>query len=127
LPEGDGWLYELLITGQEEIERVFRALKDGDWLGWGPMYHWTDSTLKSIGRCLLGRWASPPLSRRTSVSRRRIRQPACGSACPKPMPTGPLALKLDGLYAGTKLADRDFRLSLIGKSTTDLSATKDPS
>ena len=32
---------------------------------------------------------------------------------------------LDGLYAGTKLADRDFRLSLIGKSTTELLATKD--
>jgi hypothetical protein len=32
---------------------------------------------------------------------------------------------LDGLYAGTKLADRDFRLSLIGKSTTELMATKD--
>ncbi len=32
---------------------------------------------------------------------------------------------LDGLYAGTNLADRKFRLGLIGKSTDDLLATKD--
>ena len=32
---------------------------------------------------------------------------------------------LDGLFAGTKLGDRDFRLSLIGKSTAELLATKD--
>jgi hypothetical protein len=24
-------------SGQQEIERVFRGLKDGDWLGWGPI------------------------------------------------------------------------------------------
>ena len=33
---------------------------------------------------------------------------------------------LDGLYAGTKLADHDFRLGLIEKSTADLVATNDP-
>jgi hypothetical protein len=32
---------------------------------------------------------------------------------------------LDKLYAGTKLNDRDFRLSLIEKSTAELMATKD--
>ncbi len=32
---------------------------------------------------------------------------------------------LDGLFAGTKLADRDYRLGLIDKSTADLLATKD--
>ena len=32
---------------------------------------------------------------------------------------------LKGLFAGTKLGDRDFRLSLIEKSTADLLATKD--
>jgi hypothetical protein len=32
---------------------------------------------------------------------------------------------LDRLYAGTKLADRDFRSSLFEKSTSDLLATKD--
>ena len=30
------------------------------------------------------------------------------------------------LFGGTKLGDREFRLSLIGKSTADLVATKDP-
>jgi hypothetical protein len=33
---------------------------------------------------------------------------------------------LQGLYDGTKLADRDFRLGLAGKSTAELLATKDP-
>jgi hypothetical protein len=32
---------------------------------------------------------------------------------------------LDGLYAGTKLADQSFRMSLLEKSTADLVATKD--
>ena len=31
--------------GQQPVERVFRGLKDGDWLGWGPMYHWTDHNI----------------------------------------------------------------------------------
>jgi hypothetical protein len=33
---------------------------------------------------------------------------------------------LQQLFAGTKLGDRDFRLSLLDKSTADLLATKDP-
>lgn len=32
---------------------------------------------------------------------------------------------LQGLYAGTKLADRDYRLGLLDKKTADLTATKD--
>src|ERR1035437_4937329 len=33
-------------SGQQSIERVFRGLKDGEWVGWGPMHHRTDQ----IGR-----------------------------------------------------------------------------
>ncbi len=33
---------------------------------------------------------------------------------------------LDGLYASTKLGDREFRLSLMDKSTAELDATRDP-
>lgn len=33
---------------------------------------------------------------------------------------------LDGLYAGTKLADRDTRMGLLDKSTADLAAANDP-
>lgn len=32
-------------SGQEPIEQVFRGLKDGDWLHWGPLFHWTDSKI----------------------------------------------------------------------------------
>ncbi len=32
---------------------------------------------------------------------------------------------LQGLYAGTKLADRDYRLGLLDKKTADITATKD--
>lgn len=42
------WTAEQVVTayaGQQRIEQVFRGLKDGDWLGWGPMYHWTDSKI----------------------------------------------------------------------------------
>src|SRR5512143_4008269 len=39
----------------QQIERVFRGLKDGDWLGWGPMYHWTDSKIRVHAfYCMLG-------------------------------------------------------------------------
>jgi transposase len=41
--------------GQQRIERVFRGLKEGDWLRWGPMYHWTDSKIRvHTFSCLLG-------------------------------------------------------------------------
>ena len=42
-------------SGQQEIERVFRGLKDGDWLGWGPMYHRTDRKIRIHAfYCMLG-------------------------------------------------------------------------
>jgi transposase len=43
------WTAEQVVagySGQQQIEKVFRGLKDGDWLGWGPMYHWTDSKIR---------------------------------------------------------------------------------
>src|SRR5919108_4211268 len=43
------WSAEQVVSayaGQERIEKVFRGLKDGDWLGWGPMYHWTHSKIR---------------------------------------------------------------------------------
>ena len=36
------------------------------------------------------------------------------------------AVFLQGLYAGTRLADREYRLGLMAKSTAELMATKDP-
>src|SRR5437773_2845987 len=44
------WTAEQVVagySGQQHVEQVFRGLKDGDWLGWGPMYHWTDSKIVS--------------------------------------------------------------------------------
>jgi hypothetical protein len=52
------WSAEQVVTGysgQQQIERVFRGLKEGDWLGWGPMYHWTDSKIRVHAfYCMLG-------------------------------------------------------------------------
>jgi transposase len=52
------WTAEQVVTGysgQQQIERVFRGLKDGQWLGWGPMYHWTDSKIRVHAfYCMLG-------------------------------------------------------------------------
>ncbi len=52
------WTAEQLIagySGQQHIEQVFRGLKDGDWLGWGPMYHWTDQKIRVHAfYCMLG-------------------------------------------------------------------------
>jgi len=52
------WTAEQVALGysaQQEIEKVFRGLKDGDWLGWGPMYHWTDRKIRIHAfYCMLG-------------------------------------------------------------------------
>ena len=52
------WTAEQVVagySGQQQIERVFRGLKDGEWLGWGPMYHWTDSKIRIHAfYCILG-------------------------------------------------------------------------
>jgi transposase len=42
-------------SAQQQIEQVFRGLKDGDWLGWGPMHHWTDRKIRIHAfYCMLG-------------------------------------------------------------------------
>ena len=52
------WTAEQVVaaySGQQQIEQVFRGLKDGDWLGWGPMYHWTDTKIRVHAfYCMLG-------------------------------------------------------------------------
>lgn len=52
------WTAEQVVagySGQQQIERVFRGLKDGAWLGWGPMHHWTDSKIRVHAfYCMLG-------------------------------------------------------------------------
>jgi len=52
------WSAEQVVagySGQQQIERVFRGLKEGDWLGWGPMYHWTDQKIRVHAfYCMLG-------------------------------------------------------------------------
>ena len=43
------WSAEHVVAaygGQPHVEQVFRGLEDGDWLGWGPMHHWTDSKIR---------------------------------------------------------------------------------
>lgn len=41
--------------GQQHVERVFRGLQGGHWLGWGPMHHWTDDKIRVHAfTCMLG-------------------------------------------------------------------------
>jgi transposase len=52
------WTAEQVVAGyagQQQVERVFRGLKDGDWLGWNPMHHWTDRKIRIHAfYCMLG-------------------------------------------------------------------------
>jgi transposase len=52
------WTAEQVVAGyagQQQVERVFRGLKDGDWLGWSPIYHWTDRKIRIHAfYCMLG-------------------------------------------------------------------------
>ena len=43
------WTAEQVVAGyagQQQVERIFRGLKDGEWLAWGPMHHWTDCKIR---------------------------------------------------------------------------------
>ncbi len=57
------WTAEQVALGysaQQDVERVIRGLKDGDWLGWGPMYHWTDRKIRIHAfYCMLGHLITP--------------------------------------------------------------------
>jgi len=52
------WTAEQVVSAysdQQKIEQVFRGLKGGDWLGWGPMHHWTDTKIRIHAfYCMLG-------------------------------------------------------------------------
>jgi transposase len=52
------WTAEQVVAAyasQQELEQVFRGLKEGDWLNWQPMHHWTDSKIRVHAfYCLLG-------------------------------------------------------------------------
>ncbi len=52
------WSPEQVVAGyagQQSIERVFRGLKDGEWIGWDPMHHWTDRKIRIHAfYCMLG-------------------------------------------------------------------------
>ena len=52
------WTAEQVVAGydgQQQLERVFRGFKDGDWLAWSPMYHWTDRKIRIHAfYCMLG-------------------------------------------------------------------------
>jgi transposase len=52
------WSAEQVVAGyagQQSIERVFRGLKDGDWLGWDTMHHWIDRKIRIHAfYCMLG-------------------------------------------------------------------------
>jgi hypothetical protein len=42
-------------AGQQQVERVFRGLKDGAWLARGPTHHWTDCKIRIHAfYCMLG-------------------------------------------------------------------------
>jgi len=43
------WSAEQIVagySGQQQIEKIFRGLKNGAWLEWNPMHHWTDSKIR---------------------------------------------------------------------------------
>jgi transposase len=52
------WTAEQVVagySGQQQIEKIFRGLKNGGWLSWNPMYHWTDSKIRVHAfYCMLG-------------------------------------------------------------------------
>jgi transposase len=47
--DNDGWTNEEIVLGyraQHHIESAFRDMKNPHFLGWSPMFHWTDSKIR---------------------------------------------------------------------------------
>jgi transposase len=89
------WTAEEVVaaySGQQRIETVFRGFKDGDWLGWGPMYHWTDSKNSGSRLLLHGGHLAAPVHLQTSSDR--------------------LAWTIDGADARPTAPDRTIRSTL---------------
>ncbi len=78
------------------------------------------------GRCCVGRSATRRRSPPISVSTRSTRLPGSTRAWTRQSAGKAIDTYLDGLFASTRIADHDFRLGLIEKSTADLVATNDP-
>jgi hypothetical protein len=94
-----------LRDGQERLQRTIDATVDRTMLRWA-----------------MGRVAELPAEQRIA------RLDAAAGLKPgmtKAQSDAQIDTFLNGLFAGTKLADHDFRMGLIGKSTADLVATKD--
>lgn len=50
------WSAEEVVTAygkQQALEQMFRGFKGGEWLGWGPIYHWTDHKIRIHAFCCL--------------------------------------------------------------------------
>ncbi|MEW6228599.1 MAG: IS1634 family transposase, partial [Bacillota bacterium] len=64
----DQWSTEHIVLayrGQECVERAFREMKDYDFIGWSPMYHWTDRKIRVHAfYCVLALTLSALLRRR---------------------------------------------------------------
>jgi len=52
------WSAEQVVAayaGQQLLEQIFRGTKEGQWLGWAPIYHWTDDKIRIHAfYCMLG-------------------------------------------------------------------------
>jgi transposase len=47
--DNDTWTNEEIVAGyraQNQIESAFRDMKNPHFLGWSPMFHWTDSKIR---------------------------------------------------------------------------------
>ena len=47
--DNDDWTNEEIVLGyraQYHIESAFRDMKNPHFLGWSPMFHWTDSKIR---------------------------------------------------------------------------------
>src|SRR3989442_16034703 len=47
--DNDDWTNEEIVAGyraQQHIESAFRDMKNPHFLGWSPMFHWTDSKIR---------------------------------------------------------------------------------
>jgi transposase len=67
LTDNDDWTDEDIVLGyrsQHHIEDAFRQMKHPHYLGWQPMYHWTDSKIRVHAfTCVLGLTLSSLLQR----------------------------------------------------------------
>ena len=79
--DNEDWTDEEIVLGyraQHHIESAFRDMKNPHFLGWSPMFHWTDSKIRVHAfYCVLAKADAGPFYNMPPLTGLETRGPTC--------------------------------------------------